>query len=275
MLQHVLILPTSREVPSASSLPGWRALILRLGHHRAVALLTLVSVLMSLVLTTLATWWTLDMTVGERAFTFAIAIAVPGVIAPLVGHVMIGLVLDLDRAQTELARLASRDPLTGVFNRGFFMERLEAEAGRHFRTGDPLTLVMLDADHFKSINDTFGHTTGDRALVAIATTCESQMRATDVFARYGGEEFVALLPATSRSEGAAIAERIREAVASLHLTADDGRAIPLTVSVGISILSSPDPGYRRLFDSADGALYDAKRGGRNRCVMAERSAHEQ
>ena len=273
MLQHALALPASPSTTPTASRPGWRALILRLGHHRSVGLLTLFSVTMSIVLTTLATWWTLDMSTGERVFTSIIAIAVPAVIAPLVGHVMIGLVLDLDRVQTELERLASRDPLTGVFNRAYFMERLEAEAGRHFRTGDPLTLLMLDAAHFKSINDTFGHTTGDRALIAIASTCESLMRATDIFGRYGGEEFVALLPSTSRSEAVAIAERIREAIAGLQLVNDSGQSIPITVSVGISILMSPDPGYRRLFDSADGALYDAKRAGRNRCVISERLSH--
>jgi diguanylate cyclase (GGDEF)-like protein len=184
----------------------------------------------------------------------------------------IGLVLDLDRAQTALARLAALDALTGVFNRGHFMERLEAEAGRHFRTGDPLTLLMLDADHFKAINDTFGHSTGDQALIAIAQTASAALREGDVFARYGGEEFVALLPSTTRSEGIELAERVRTSIAALSVTSNDGRPVPVTVSIGVSVLTSPAPECRRLFDSADGALYEAKRGGRNRCVVAERSA---
>lgn len=253
------------------SLPRWRAWIIRLGHRPAVAIVTAVSVVLSLVMTSIALSQLLDTSTEEFLIGLGIAVVVPSIVAPIVGHITIGLVLDLDRAQTALARLAALDALTGVFNRGHFMERLEAEAGRHFRTGDPLTLLMLDADHFKAINDTFGHSTGDRALIAIAQTASAALREGDVFARYGGEEFVALLPSTTRSEGIELAERVRTAVAALSVTSNDGRAVPVTVSIGVSVLTSPDPECRRLFDSADGALYEAKRGGRNRCVVAERA----
>jgi diguanylate cyclase (GGDEF)-like protein len=255
--------------PEARS--SWRALILRLGHLRSVLLIAAFSILVSMVITAVATRSLFVMTDAEFWQTMVLAAAVPGVIAPIVGHITIGLVLDLDRAQSEIAYMATRDALTGAANRAILMQRLEAEAGRHFRTGDPLTLLMVDADHFKHINDTWGHATGDRVLVAIAEVCETLMRPTDLFARYGGEEFAVLLPATNRSEGVAIGEQVRQAVADLHLFGPDGARIPVTVSVGVSVLTSPDPGCKRLFDSADSALYEAKRTGRNRCVVADRT----
>lgn len=249
----------------------WRALILRLGHLRSVVLIAAFSIIVSMVITAVATRSLFVMTDAEFWQTMVLAAAVPGVIAPIVGHITIGLVLDLDRAQSAIAYMATRDALTGAANRAILMQRLEAEAGRHFRTGDPLTLLMVDADHFKHINDTWGHATGDRVLVAIAEVCETLMRPTDLFARYGGEEFAVLLPATNRSEGVAIGEQVRQAVADLQLFGPDGARIPITVSVGVSVLTSPDPGCKRLFDSADGALYEAKRTGRNRCVVADRT----
>jgi diguanylate cyclase (GGDEF)-like protein len=255
----------------AASMPRWRSHIIRLGRTKAVLLVTAASILLSLLVTILVMRG-VDPEGEYLVAALCIAIAVPAMVAPVIGHVTISLVLDLDRAHHELKTFAARDPLTGIFNRAHFMERLEAEAGRHFRTSDPMTLVMLDADHFKAINDTYGHATGDRVLVSIAQTCAGVLRADDVLARYGGEEFVALLPSTSRSEALDIAERIRTAVAAMTVAAPSGEAIAVTVSIGLSTLASPDPGCRRLFDSADSALYDAKRAGRNRCVVAERGA---
>jgi len=206
----------------------------------------------------------------DLGIALLIATIVPLCVAPLASNLIVSLVFELQHAHEALAEVAVRDSLTQLFNRRHFMDQMQLEAGRHFRSGDPLTLMIVDADRFKNINDEFGHSTGDVVLKAIAHACEGAVRATDVLARYGGEEFAVLLPATSNIEACDVAERIRSAVTQIAIPAPDGSTINVTVSIGISTLSSPDPECKRLFDRADTALYDAKRGGRNRWVVAER-----
>jgi diguanylate cyclase (GGDEF)-like protein len=242
-----------------------------MGHARAVLLVTAVSVAMSVSLT-----WPL-MTIAspdgeDLGIALLIAVVVPLIVAPIASHLFIRLVFELERAHADLSQVAIRDSLTQLYNRRHFMDQLQVEAGRHFRTGEPMTLLMIDADRFKSINDAFGHGTGDRALQAIARACQASLRDYDVLARYGGEEFAALLPGTSRQEACDVAERIRTTVAGVQIETPNGGWVTVTVSIGISTLSSPDPECKQLFDSADSALYAAKNSGRNRWVVAERAA---
>ncbi|MFY2561422.1 diguanylate cyclase [Corallococcus terminator] len=183
---------------------------------------------------------------------------------------------ELDKANKELARrreellaLSRTDALTGLFNRRCFEERLTDEFARSRRYQSPLSLVMLDIDHFKRINDTFGHPFGDQVLKAVAQTTRSRLREVDVLARYGGEEFIALLPETGTADALKVCERVREAIAGLrveHVSVDGKRQeVRLTASLGVATVPSADlESSEALLRAADAGLYAAKGAGRNR-----------
>jgi len=169
----------------------------------------------------------------------------------------------LGRANKELERLSVRDALTGLFNRRYFDSRLEEEWFRARRSARPVALLMIDVDHFKGFNDTYGHIVGDHVLTNTAQVCESVVsRQTDFIARYGGEEFVALLFDTPIEGALQIAERIREAIGAKPLVAGVDR---ITVSIGAcSIVPESDAAPKTLVAAADRALYAAKQNGRDR-----------
>lgn len=165
--------------------------------------------------------------------------------------------------------LATRDELTGLDNRRTLQERLEQHAALAQRSGLPLTAMILDIDHFKSINDRFGHLSGDEAIRTVATKMRETLRRQDVIGRMGGEEFLIVLPATGIKAAREIAERLRAGIEATGATAVDGRPVHITVSVGISEF---DPqagiGIETLIRRADEAMYQAKTQGRNRVVAA-------
>lgn len=183
-------------------------------------------------------------------------------------NLLCGLVYPLRNALSylEALRLASHDPLTGVQNRLALQTAVEREIDLAGRQATPLSLLLIDADHFKRFNDEFGHVFGDDVLRTLAQTAATTIRRSDLLFRYGGEEFVVLASHT-HSEGARLlAERIREAVASI--TTIRGRKVSLSVSIGIAELAkgeSPDA----LFLRADNAMYRAKTDGRNRVEVAD------
>lgn len=177
----------------------------------------------------------------------------------------------LAAANRELESLARRDGLTGLLNRRSADEHLEIELARHRREGRPLSLLLIDIDHFKLINDHYGHAKGDDALRSVATCLAARSRATDVVARFGGEEFVVLLPNTGSLAAFQVAEKLRLGVAQLVM---EGLP-PITISLGIAEVGtategapgSPPRTAPSLLREADQALYEAKRGGRNRSVV--------
>jgi diguanylate cyclase (GGDEF)-like protein len=168
-----------------------------------------------------------------------------------------------------LRELATIDGLTGAFNRRAFMRLAEQELGVARRYGRPLSVMMLDADHFKKVNDTHGHDAGDAVLRALAATCRKQLRDVDLFGRLGGEEFAIVLPETPLAAARPVAERLRLALAALEVAAGGG-VLTFTVSVGLAALASPGDTIEGLLKLADEALYRAKTDGRNRVVAAER-----
>lgn len=172
-----------------------------------------------------------------------------------------------------LKRIGLTDPLTGLSNRRYFDQRLREEVVRGVRYGAPLACLLIDIDHFKRVNDTHGHPTGDRALRAASTCMRAQLRVTDTLARYGGEEFAALLVQTEQNWAATVADRVRRAVARLEVFDDSGVPVPLTISIGLASVDPREGGNlddlpTRLLGAADAALYEAKRGGRDRVVIA-------
>lgn len=171
--------------------------------------------------------------------------------------------------ERDLHRLATTDMLTGMANRRAFLECAESAYARSLGSGEPLTLLMLDLDHFKSINDRFGHLEGDRALVEFSRAARGQLRASDVVGRLGGEEFGVLLPVTTLDEGLDVARRILDSLRALQLRGDAGQAYTLTASLGLSTFHARDRSVRDLLDRADQALYRAKHQGRNQIAVQE------
>lgn len=162
---------------------------------------------------------------------------------------------------------ARTDALTGLDNRREFQRRLDEEIERALRHDRPLSLLMLDLDHFKRVNDTYGHPAGDEVLRATAARIRTEIRPADHAARYGGEEFVAILPETPAAGARVVAERVRRAVAGAPFRLPDGREIGLTVSIGVLCYPDDANGSRRVVEHADQALYVAKETGRNRVVL--------
>jgi diguanylate cyclase (GGDEF)-like protein len=165
--------------------------------------------------------------------------------------------------EQELQRLATTDSLTGLPNRRHFMEQLEYELARIKRFGKPASLLMLDLDHFKRVNDTYGHAAGDAVLRHFAELAQTSLREIDLIGRLGGEEFGVLLPGTTQPGAIELAERLREAVAAAPVMAGEHQ-IPVTVSIGIAEFDPTDPHPDDILARADVALYKAKESGRNR-----------
>lgn len=178
--------------------------------------------------------------------------------------------LDLTVKNRVLSEVSSRDSLTGLYNRGYVIEKLDSEINRSVRHGSPMSLLLLDIDHFKNINDTYGHAAGDEVLKAVGKLLRESCRVYDVPGRYGGEEFCILLPETHVGNTTIVAERIRKRLETTQLPCGDATAT-VTASIGIAgVDSGPNEGVlspAALIERADRALYSAKHRGRNRIEM--------
>jgi diguanylate cyclase (GGDEF)-like protein len=171
---------------------------------------------------------------------------------------------DLKRSNELLLELSNTDHLTGLFNRRYMMDALDKELQRSVRKGGNLSLIMLDIDHFKQVNDTYGHLQGDVVLQRIASQLQKELRSYDCAARYGGEEFISILPDSNLKEAVFVADRIRQSVQSLKFS---GSLSPLNITASLGVVCFPIAGASTV-DSfiklADDALYRAKSNGRNR-----------
>jgi diguanylate cyclase (GGDEF)-like protein len=168
--------------------------------------------------------------------------------------------------QEELERLANTDALTGLPNRRFFMTQLASELARRQRYGHPLSLLMLDLDHFKQINDQWGHVVGDEALRVFADAVQCCLRTQDIAGRIGGEEFAILLPETGETVARPVAERIRGRMEQTKIASANDHCV-VTVSIGVTQAKDEDD-LESLLRRVDSALYAAKQGGRNRIVSS-------
>jgi diguanylate cyclase (GGDEF)-like protein len=177
---------------------------------------------------------------------------------------------EIDRRQAledQLRTMAETDPLTSVFNRRYFTGTAEREAKKALRYGEDLSLMILDLDHFKQVNDRFGHSRGDDVLQTVVQVIQNELREVDVLARLGGEEFGILLPNTNLEAAHTAAERIRRAIEHYeHPLPSQYRSV--TVSIGVAQLRESDEGLDKLYKRTDDALYSAKEHGRNRTAVA-------
>jgi diguanylate cyclase (GGDEF)-like protein len=175
--------------------------------------------------------------------------------------------LDATMEQTlDLVESNQRDALTGLYNRKFFDEQITQEMVSARRYNWPMTLALLDIDHFKLINDRYGHPGGDRVLRSLAACLQGMLRTSDSLCRYGGEEFALILPQVNSQTGKAMAERLRSALAALQIELDDGAHCSVTISIGLVTMESGySPG--QMIACADQALYASKNAGRNRVTV--------
>ena len=245
----------------------------RYGVARTVVAFAVVMMSSSIALTALINLlapWT------QMQGSLVVAAVVPTVLAPPICWVLISLILALDRAQATLRHVADRDVLTDAFTRRYFIRSATQQLERDAKLGRDDSVVLLDIDDFKQINDRFGHPTGDAVLREISMVCRRMLREHDVFARYGGEEFVILLPGATPSQAQTIVERMRVAISGIDLRAPSGEQVPVSASFGIAgsrgkVLKGPGRPPASPLDgalaAADSALYVAKRGGKNRSVV--------
>ena len=200
---------------------------------------------------------------AARPELILIALSVAALTAGILSLIAMLVISQLRRQQLSLERYATMDELTGSPNRRVFLARLESEVDRCARLGTRLSVVFVDVDHFKRINDDYGHQVGDAVLKGIFARLEESLRAYDFVGRYGGDEFVMALPGNDAEGGAAVAERLRESVQESGV----GKvSSAVTISLGVAQLEQ-DMDADGLLKNADMALYRAKNGGRNRTVM--------
>ncbi|MBI5097196.1 MAG: diguanylate cyclase, partial [Nitrospirae bacterium] len=173
----------------------------------------------------------------------------------------------IQSSHEELTRLSSTDGLTGLYNHREFQKRLEGEISRASRYASPLSLLMMDIDYFKKVNDTYGHPSGDTILRSIGTVILQEIRGSDLAARYGGEEMTVILPETGSSNAFTFAERIRKKIHEIPMTVLAGETIHVTVSIGVASFPGDAHDREGLIDTADQALYFAKEKGRNRTIL--------
>ncbi|MBI3516666.1 MAG: GGDEF domain-containing protein [Proteobacteria bacterium] len=188
------------------------------------------------------------------------------VIATLVLYSVSFLLYRNSLSESVLKRLATTDPLTGTLNRRHFMELMSREQRRAERYNAVYSVLMIDIDHFKRVNDTHGHQVGDLAIQAMSDACQKALRPTDLLARYGGEEFIITLTHTDQPGAAKVAERLRESVTQIELATEKG-VLKFTVSIGVCTFFKRSL-LEEIIGRADQALYQAKTSGRNRVCLA-------
>jgi diguanylate cyclase (GGDEF)-like protein len=170
------------------------------------------------------------------------------------------------RLRETLRQQSIRDPNTGLYNRRYLEETSSRELRRMERSGQPMAMIMLDVDHFKQFNDTFGHEAGDLVLKQVASTLLDHARESDVVSRYGGEEFALMMPGTSLADAAERAEALRKAIKQLHLTHRGHTLGTITASFGVSAFPDLGASWVEIVNAADRSLYQAKADGRDRVV---------
>lgn len=248
-----------------------RLLYEKTGKYKAIAIVTLVSVALSDLITAVITY-AIDGAVSPLALL--ISTLVPLMVAAINSWFAFELIDELVHSEARLRQLSITDDLTLAYNRRYFFAMLDQELNRSRRYQSVFSLIILDIDGFKAINDCFGHSAGDLALIHLAKICQRESRSNDLFTRLGGEEFAFLLPETGQSEAIRFAERIRSIIASSSVEYQ-GEQIYMTVSMGLSEFRAPGPDRDQLIAQVDSALYEAKREGKNRVVAVERPAERQ
>lgn len=251
------------DVEAPAWLPALNLWVQKLGLWRALALLVGSVWLMAVGISQLAITLLGE---GNRLIATLAASTCAISITSVFGYLFLSLVQHLDKAHKNMTRHATLDSLTGTFNRRHFLELVEREWSRAKRYEMSCALLLMDIDHFKQVNDRFGHLCGDQLLREIAEVSIETLRQPDVLARFGGEEFIVFLPHTDPLGALDVAERIRERIEALDFSWR-GEPVPVSASLGVAALHAEHITLDHLISDADEALYVAKSAGRN-CVRA-------
>lgn len=202
----------------------------------------------------------------NRYYIILIALVIVGLIYAIIRYVSRVFIGDLNRAEQQLREMASRDFLTSLLNRREAYRRIQEEIERTARTGQPLSFILFDIDHFKRLNDSYGHNAGDAVLKQLAAKLLAALRDYDIACRYGGEEFLVVAPETDMEQALRLAERLRATIASTSFSSEDhALETTITISIGVAVYGTGES-IERVISRADGALYHAKETGRNRVV---------
>ena len=204
----------------------------------------------------------------ELTHILVVAFIVSTIVVPLLSLFLIRLVFAIEKMQQELHEATVRDTLTQLYNRVYFLNRLESAVDYARRSGESVSLLMVDVDHFKHVNDAHGHLAGDQALRSFAAACTRMLRSYDVVARFGGEEFMVLLPNTNSTIACDVAERLRRITEQTVIQTDNSVTFCITVSIGVATWGPRSESAHAMLAQADTALYQAKHQGRNRWVAA-------
>lgn len=256
---------TTNPASKFNARAGIRYFIRRHGVYKAVIVGTLLLIAFVAV-GTAAVSWLLHRNVELNPIYFSILITL--LIGPMVLHILVSLILHIDRSEEKLRALSIMDDLTDVYNRRFFLEQMEKELSKAQRYGTVFSVLAVDVDHFKQINDTYGHLAGDAVLQSMANTCMNNLRAMDFFARFGGEEFMFLLPESDKINVEAFAYKVLTALENSTVVYE-GQEIRFTVSIGVKTFDTATHSIDGMLKEVDRALYQAKRNGRNCIVVSE------
>ncbi len=244
-----------------------RQLFVKLGHVQSVIAITIFSCLASVSTSWLIaycySWFGIKMSSNTT-----IATLVPVILTPPISWYIIGLLLKIDQLEVEMRKAATFDPLTGLFSRRAFFERAEYTLNLAAREGFKVSVLLVDLDHFKTINDRFGHIIGDMVLTTFGKAVTQLVRKSDVVGRLGGEEFAFLLPNTSQCQASEFSERLHEGINNIVFDAGEC-AVQVTMSIGIVTLPADVAvnNIQKLLSMADEAMYRAKKNGRARSAI--------
>jgi len=249
-----------------------RQFLVTLGHIQSVIFITFFSCFASVLITLLFVYlfaqYGIPVDVNSHVI---IAFLVPLFLAPPISWVILGLLLKIDQFEVQMRQAAMFDSLTGLFNRQPFMARSSYVSDLAAREGFGLSVLLVDLDHFKLINDKYGHANGDRVLSAFGNTVRQIVRSSDIAGRLGGEEFAFLLPNTSQDQAWIFSERLHEAVRQTVIEYDS-QTIQITMSIGIASLpQGARSDIETLLRRADMAMYRAKQNGRNQSAHCNQS----
>lgn len=236
--------------------------IVNLGRNKTVALITIFSICLSLIITAFATF-IIDASQQIVYITSVIAIVVPLIIAPIVGLVLVNSLLKIHAMEQEMRELATIDDLTKLLSRRAWLQQARKYIRLAKRTDSLYSVLMIDLDNFKSINDRYGHTAGDKVLIKFGETLNQLCRASDFSARFGGEEFIILLPDTSLQQTQQFTDRLHKVIREI-VVIHEANQITFTISIGVSSQCNTEHcNIDTLISQSDSALYHAKQQGKN------------
>jgi diguanylate cyclase (GGDEF)-like protein len=239
-----------------------RRFIRRYGEINTVLVFTALLITLVIAIIVALGWW-------RHGAVDSAALSMPVMLTALIGSVVlyhfIALISRLDRSEEKLRALSLMDDLTDVYNRRFFIEQIEKELAKAMRYGTVFSVLAVDIDHFKQINERHGHFAGDAVLQAAANTCMNNLRAMDIFARFSGEQFMFLIPEADKTDVATFAGKILKALVNTPVVYDHAE-IQFTASIGVKICDSHSGSLESVLKAADDAVAEAKQRGRN-CVV--------